>query len=503
MFPPRHLLIRLPILISLFGPSVSGQSPETEPIRVTSSLVLVDIRAVNNKTGKAIPGLTADDFEVFEDGVRQDITHFSQDKLPISVVLLLDVSGSMQPVIDELRADALEALHHLKREDEVALIAYGSSAQLVQDFTADRKLIVDGIARINDSYLGWRGTALSEAVFQAAVHLARAASFPSRRIIVTVTDDVSNEYPWGHRKQQALAQIMESSASLYGLAIMNEAKKSRERLVRRLEERGSTTSRIERAMVHLNDFSEPTGGTVLPTTFGNVPAKLGDLLDAIRSCYSLGYPPSTPPTDGRLRKLRVRLTHGVLDPSTGKEFKPAVVARTGYFAGRVPKTTDMRAPSYSFPRFLGGSPEQQMFQALHLNKELEDFHTTISASRSANPSGGDFVRLTAWVDPASVEPRLSDGRYASTLAVLALVFNEPGMIVADYRSEYRLSFDKAQYQTFKQMGSSLNVDFSLFPGKYELRIVFREVEAGKMSSHRINLEVIGSSTPSTPPPIND
>src|SRR5207247_3630303 len=77
-------------------------------------------------------------FEIYDDGVRQRIEQFSQDKLPLSVVLLLDASGSMWTVLDRLRASALAALQTLKPEDEVAVVVTANETLLVQGLTTDQ-----------------------------------------------------------------------------------------------------------------------------------------------------------------------------------------------------------------------------------------------------------------------------------------------------------------------------------------------------------------------------
>src|SRR5262245_40783373 len=117
----------------------------TESIRLSTDLVVIDAQALDRKTGRIINGLKAADFELYEDGVRQEITHFSQDGLTLSVILLMDLSGSVSPVLKEIQSGALLALERLKENDEVAVIAFSSDTQLVQDFTVDRKLIVEKI----------------------------------------------------------------------------------------------------------------------------------------------------------------------------------------------------------------------------------------------------------------------------------------------------------------------------------------------------------------------
>ncbi|HMB28095.1 MAG TPA: hypothetical protein VKS99_08300, partial [Blastocatellia bacterium] len=67
----------------------------TESIRLSTDLVVIDAQALDRKTGRIINGLKAADFELYEDGVKQEITHFSQDGLTLSVILLMDLSGSV------------------------------------------------------------------------------------------------------------------------------------------------------------------------------------------------------------------------------------------------------------------------------------------------------------------------------------------------------------------------------------------------------------------------
>src|SRR5215510_10839106 len=86
---------------SVFRIPHSAQDPPkreiilTESIRLNTDLVVIDAQALDRKTGRIINGLKAADFELYEDGVRQEITHFSQDGLTLSVILLMDLSGSV------------------------------------------------------------------------------------------------------------------------------------------------------------------------------------------------------------------------------------------------------------------------------------------------------------------------------------------------------------------------------------------------------------------------
>src|SRR5947209_5751016 len=95
----------------LTGKQKSGNSDEV--IRLNSVLVLLEADVLNKRTNLAISGLKKENFTLYEDGVKQEITHFSQDKLPISLLILLDVSGSVWPRLNKLREGAMESLQTL------------------------------------------------------------------------------------------------------------------------------------------------------------------------------------------------------------------------------------------------------------------------------------------------------------------------------------------------------------------------------------------------------
>jgi len=121
--------ILLPYLVA------DGQSPKDEKaatFRLDVRVVQVDAQVVDKKTRHAATSLKQDDFQVLEDNVPQKISLFSQDTMPLSVVLLFDLTDSVRPVLRSLGEGALEALQHLKPEDEVTVMVYAASAQVLQ-----------------------------------------------------------------------------------------------------------------------------------------------------------------------------------------------------------------------------------------------------------------------------------------------------------------------------------------------------------------------------------
>jgi VWFA-related protein len=164
---------------------------ERDTYRVDVRLVQIDAQVINKKTHQVAGSLRQGDLQVYEDGVQQQISTFSQDELPLSVVLLVDLTDSVRPVLHALSQGAQQALQHLKPQDEVAVLVYSASTRLLQDFTTDRSLAAAAIDQA--AHLGSREAAFfNEAVFQSATYLSAAKNPNSRRVILWFTDNVLN-----------------------------------------------------------------------------------------------------------------------------------------------------------------------------------------------------------------------------------------------------------------------------------------------------------------------
>lgn len=160
-------------------------------LKVKTELVLVDVQVLQKKTGDPVGSLHRGDFEIYEDGVQQRVSFLTRDELPLSVVFLFDLTDSVRPVLEPLADGALDALEHLKPEDEVAVMAYSASARLLQGFTRDRRLAVAAIERASHMRSD-EAAFFNEGVFQAA-HEERLSTNPhARRVIIWLTDNVPN-----------------------------------------------------------------------------------------------------------------------------------------------------------------------------------------------------------------------------------------------------------------------------------------------------------------------
>ncbi|MGH9832442.1 MAG: VWA domain-containing protein [Blastocatellia bacterium] len=294
-----------------------------ETIKIKTDLVVLDAQVTDKKTRQIIRGLALQDFELFEDDAKQQIEHFSQDKLPLSVVLLLDISPSVHPVIEEIHKGALHALQNLKPEDEVALMVFAGVTELIQDFTKDRQLILDkiGLALQKDGH----GTRLHDAIGRAARQFKQATIGASRRVVIVITDNQGSM----QRKQDEISEaevkdaVIESGAAVCGVIVRS--------LVNVLDgimfQHPAMQEHFKRTTV--NPYAELTGGEMTAASKETVNTRLAEMIDRLRNRYSLGYSPTNQDFNGKFRRVRLSLT-----PEAKKRLGSEVVINTkqGYYA---------------------------------------------------------------------------------------------------------------------------------------------------------------------------
>jgi Ca-activated chloride channel family protein len=305
-----------------------GQTPAPpEPvIRVTVDLVVVDAQVVHKKTGRPVGALKREDFEVLEDGVRQDIVSFSQDRLPLSIVFLFDLTESVRPVLKPLASGALAALQHLKPEDETAVMVYAASAKLLQDFTTDRASTVAAIEKASEMDSN-EAAFFNEGVFQAAVQAGKAKNPGSRRVIVWLTDNVPNvpSEPSLHTEIDALHELLESGTVVSSL--LERSAMSNTFMVLYTKNPVFAAVRKHHPPGDVYKYAEQTGGQVMKSSKEEVAAKLADLIDQIRTRYSLGYRSSVDQPPGKFCEIKLSVSTDVVK----REGQVVVKAKRGYY----------------------------------------------------------------------------------------------------------------------------------------------------------------------------
>lgn len=298
----------------------AGQELSDDSIKLRADLVVLDVYVSNKKTGRPVGNLKKEDFVIYEDGVKQEITNFGQDKLPLSIVLLLDVSSSVQPIINQIRDNALNALRQLKPEDEIAILAFASRAKLIQDFTKDKQLVTERIASIKDEAQVGRGTLLDVGIYQASEHLLQASNAVSRRVIIAITDNVSAK-GGSHSEKDVQNSVLESGAVVCGLVVKSWFSHTQNTVL---------FLRKFLSASDLKKYASETGGEVFNAGKEGIGAKLLELIQHLRTRYTLGYVSSNPTTDRRFRKVKIILANSI----EKREGKLSVLTRKGYYPSK-------------------------------------------------------------------------------------------------------------------------------------------------------------------------
>jgi Ca-activated chloride channel family protein len=192
----------------------SGQQKEGERFRFRTGVELINVTAtVTDRDGRFVPGLRKEDFDVYEDNASQTISHFSSERVPVSLGIVLDTSGSME---GEKFAAARRALDRflfdlLDRDDEIFLSTFNATPDLVEGWTTDRQRIVRGLGRVDPG----GGTALYDAVAEA-VPLAQSGTRRKKALLV-ISDGNDTSSQTTLREVQRL--IRETEVLVYAIGI--------------------------------------------------------------------------------------------------------------------------------------------------------------------------------------------------------------------------------------------------------------------------------------------
>lgn len=273
-------------IVPRLSPAATPDAPSGALLRVDTSLVLVPVH-VTTASGSSVTDLRKENFALYEDGVERPISHFAIDEAPVSVGVLLDVSGSMKNKIREAGAAASSFLKSSNAEDEFFLVEFNERARLRVPFTRDWRGIEAFIARAKPFGL----TSLFDALHMALGQMKQAKN--SRRAVVILSDGGDN---FSRRNlRQMRDTLMEAGVQVYSLGIFDADSSKRP-----AEER--------RGRVLLDQVALQTGGQEFPLRDSEGMADIGTRLARdMRDQYLLGYSPADSARDGKYHRLTVRL----------------------------------------------------------------------------------------------------------------------------------------------------------------------------------------------------
>jgi VWFA-related protein len=297
-------------------------------IRVNVPLVTVDT-LVATKDGHFIPGLKKDNFRLFEDGVPQQISSFSQSEAPVTAVLLVEFAATNYYFMYDALNAAYNFANTLKPQDWVAVEYYDMRPHILVDFTQDKRAVFGALNQLRIP--GFSETNLFDALYDTLDRLDRIEGRKEIILISTGRDTFS---------RLNLDQIMKKVKSTPNVTIF--AISIGRALREYADARGGMGSLTEldflQADNQMNTFARMTGGQAFfPRFQGELPDIFHEIGQSVRNQYTIAYHPSNPKLDGTYRKIKVE----VVAPNGGplkvlnekkKEVKYQVIARDGYTA---------------------------------------------------------------------------------------------------------------------------------------------------------------------------
>jgi VWFA-related protein len=270
---------------------------------------------------RLVPDLKKDNFEVLEDGVKQNLISFQHTDLPVSIALVVDNSGSRARKRPSVNKSAMDLIEASNPQDEAFVVNFSDEAILDQDFTSDVNKLRAGLTHLESR----GGTALHDAVVASADKLAAEAKHP-KQVLILITDGDDNASTLSleqtiHRVQQLSGPV------IYTIGLFGGETGQRED---REERRTDREARRELEML-----SNETGGEAFfPKNIEQVDQIAAEVARDIRNQYTLGYHSTKPSTVPGFRHVDVTAKAKGMG-------KLNVRTRTGYF----PYQPSARKPS--------------------------------------------------------------------------------------------------------------------------------------------------------------
>jgi hypothetical protein len=197
----------LRLLLALGLMYVVSVSAQDAPVTFKSGVALARVDAqVLDENGRTVSGLQATDFVLRIDGHIVPIRNFASENMPIDILLLLDVSGSMQPHVERIATAAQQALDVLAAKDRVAIMVFDTYTRLRLSFRSSHNEVTGELNQVLGSERFNGGTQITRALLDAASYVKREARPEARRAIVILTDDETQDAEDEARVESALSR---------------------------------------------------------------------------------------------------------------------------------------------------------------------------------------------------------------------------------------------------------------------------------------------------------
>jgi Ca-activated chloride channel family protein len=301
------------------GPAGAGQAIQVQVEMVSLPVVVTD------QAGNHVRDLKKEDFQVFEDGVQQEIAGFAAVEEPISVALTLDASGSTEFQLDRIGQEAMRFVRLLRDDDSIAIVSFADDVKLLEPFNIYHKKNPEVLRKLKPGGL----SAVYEAVWLSLEQVLKLEY--GRKALVLFSDGVDNRSETVTEDETLdLARKTESTIyCIYFNTNKDRFKRMPQIIDPAMESTGNPLPRgrgknpeYAAGREYLSKLAQYSGGLLVDASqIENLGAAFGRIAQELRSQYSLGYYPNTLKHDDIFRRVEVRVK------------RPNITARTkqGYY----------------------------------------------------------------------------------------------------------------------------------------------------------------------------
>ena len=281
------------VLVPFLAAAQAPPRPTPRPPTFEVGIEVINLNvSITDARNRYVTDLLEKQFAVFEDGVRQELTLFSHENLPISLVLMVDCSASMDEKLKVAQDAAVGFVKTLTAQDLAQVVQFNDRRTVLQDFTADQRLLEDAIRRTEAS----GPTALHTALYVSLKELDKQKSGRQlrRRAVVLLSDGEDTASLVSDDQVMELARKTE--IAIYSISLRPGRSQDRNRLA------------FSQATHLLTTLSQETGGQVhFPNSLSELDTVYARVAEELRTQYTLGYVSSNKRRDGKWRRIVVRV----------------------------------------------------------------------------------------------------------------------------------------------------------------------------------------------------
>jgi Ca-activated chloride channel family protein len=263
-------------------------TPGEDRIKIDTDLVNLDVMVIDQNNNPVF-NLKKEDFSVYEDKIKQTVESVSREEVPVSFGMVIDTSGSMRSKLQSVSDAAVSLIKQMRLDDEAFVASFKAEAELVQDFTADKRELEDAIGELYTS----GGTALLDAIIATADH-AQEKGKRRRKALVVISDGLEKNS--SSKEKEVMEAIKEDEVQVYLVGFIDAE-----------EEKGLFgRSPAKKAKDLLSRIADDSGGRAyFPKDISEIPAIAAQIAKDLRTQYVISYYPANDKRDGAFRTIQV------------------------------------------------------------------------------------------------------------------------------------------------------------------------------------------------------